>query len=78
MAHPKFADALAAAVAADLPPAELRQALRTKLAPWKIPERLLVLPEFPHTARGKTDRRHLAALLAAGQSPGLRSNGGVG
>ena len=78
MAHPKLADALAAAVAADLLPAELRQVLRTKLAPWKIPERLLVLPEFPHTARGKTDRRHLAALLAAGQSPALRSDGGVG
>jgi non-ribosomal peptide synthetase component E (peptide arylation enzyme) len=42
--------------------------LRTKLAPWKIPERLLVLPEFPYTARGKTDRRRIAALLAAGRA----------
>jgi acyl-CoA synthetase (AMP-forming)/AMP-acid ligase II len=67
MAHPKLADALAAAVAADLSPAELRQALRARLAPWKIPERLLVLPEFPHTARGKTDRRKIEAQLTAGR-----------
>jgi acyl-coenzyme A synthetase/AMP-(fatty) acid ligase len=67
MAHPTLADALAAAVAADLSPTDLRQALRGSLAPWKIPERLLVLPEFPHTARGKTDRRKIEALLAAGR-----------
>jgi len=67
MAHPQLADALAAAVAADLPPAELRKALRMKMALWKIPERLLVLPELPHTARGKTDRRRIAALLATGR-----------
>ena len=65
LAHPELPDALAAAVATDLAPADVRQALRAKLAPWKIPERLLVLPEFPHTARGKTDRRRIEALLAA-------------
>ena len=65
MAHPTLADALAAAVATNLAPAALRQALRATLAPWKIPERLLVLPEFPHTSRGKTDRRRIEALLAA-------------
>jgi non-ribosomal peptide synthetase component E (peptide arylation enzyme) len=42
--------------------------LRATLAPWKIPERLLVLSEFPHTTRGKTDRRRIEALLAAPHS----------
>jgi acyl-CoA synthetase (AMP-forming)/AMP-acid ligase II len=65
--HPERADALAAAVLADLPPNELRQALRARLAPWKIPGRLLVLREFPQTARGKTDRRRIEALLRGGQ-----------
>jgi acyl-coenzyme A synthetase/AMP-(fatty) acid ligase len=68
MAHPALADALAAAVATDLSPAVVRQALRATLAPWKIPKRLLALPEFPHTARGKTDRRRIEALLAASGS----------
>jgi acyl-coenzyme A synthetase/AMP-(fatty) acid ligase len=63
MEHPQRADALAAAVATGLPAAELRQALRTRLSPWKIPERLLTMSEFPHTARGKTDRRQIEALL---------------
>jgi acyl-coenzyme A synthetase/AMP-(fatty) acid ligase len=66
IAHPARADALAAAVAAELTPAELRRQLGARLAAWKIPERLLVLPEFPHTVRGKIDRRRLEALLSAG------------
>lgn len=64
MAHPQRADALAAALATDLPLAAIRPALRAILAPWKIPERLLVLPEFPQTSRGKTDRRAVEAMLA--------------
>jgi acyl-CoA synthetase (AMP-forming)/AMP-acid ligase II len=61
-----------AGVAADLTPADLRQALRERLAPWKIPERLLVLPAFPQTLRGKTDRRRIGVLLA---SPGTLNSG---
>lgn len=72
VAHPTFADALAAAVAADLSPAQLRNALRAKLAPWKVPERLLVVPELPQTVRGKTDRRQIEALLAASPQGGRR------
>jgi long-chain acyl-CoA synthetase len=68
IAHPQRADALAAAVVTGLSTAELRQTLRTRLSPWKIPERLLILPEFPHTARGKTDRRQIEALLKSGAS----------
>jgi acyl-CoA synthetase (AMP-forming)/AMP-acid ligase II len=45
-------------------PSALRAALGPRLAAWKIPARILVLKEFPVTARGKTDRRRLTALLA--------------
>ncbi|MGH8018027.1 MAG: class I adenylate-forming enzyme family protein [Opitutaceae bacterium] len=63
--HPQKPDALAAAVVGELSAVELRRMLRAALAPWKIPERLLVLPEFPTTARGKVDQRRLRALLEA-------------
>ncbi len=62
--HADRADALAAVVATDRPPAELRVALRDQLASWKIPKRLVALPAFPLTVRGKTDTRRLSALLA--------------
>ncbi|MDE3084495.1 MAG: long-chain fatty acid--CoA ligase [Verrucomicrobiota bacterium] len=62
--HPAKADELAAAVATDLPSAELRSQLRERLAAWKIPRRLIVLPTFPLTARGKTDTRALRELIA--------------
>lgn len=58
------ADAMAVAVCTDLPAGELKAELRTRLAPWKVPDRWLVLPEFPSTARGKPDTRHLRELLA--------------
>ncbi len=69
MAHPQLPDALAAAAVTGLSAAEVRQALRVKLAPWKIPERLLVMPEFPHTARGKPDRRQIEVLLRGKMDP---------
>lgn len=68
IAHPGRADALAAAVAAELAPAELRRRLGEHLAAWKIPERLVVMAELPHTARGKIDRRRIAGMLA-GDAP---------
>ena len=66
MAHPTKADALAAAVVADRTAAELRAELLKRIAPWKVPDRLLVLDEFPTTARGKLDLRRLRSLVAAG------------
>ncbi|HWA88325.1 MAG TPA: fatty acid--CoA ligase family protein [Opitutus sp.] len=63
-AHPGRPDALAAVVASVLPGAEIRDALRPRLAAWKIPRKWIVLPEFPLTSRGKPDTRRLAALLA--------------
>ncbi|HTQ29924.1 MAG TPA: class I adenylate-forming enzyme family protein [Opitutaceae bacterium] len=62
--HPARPDALAAAVAGTgLAPEAILVALRERLAAWKIPRQLRVLPEFPLTARGKTDARRLRALL---------------
>ena len=63
-AHPSRADALAAAVATELTVGELRVELGRRVAAWKIPERWVVLGEFPITARGKTDTRRLKTLLA--------------
>lgn len=64
MIHPSRTDALAAAVASDMESNALRRELRTRTALWKIPERLLVLPELPRNSRGKIDRRKLEKLLA--------------
>jgi len=62
-ADPARGETLAAVVAGSLAAGAIRLALRERLAPWKIPRRLHVLPEFPLTARGKTDVRRLHALL---------------
>lgn len=59
------AESLAAAVATELDAEALRAVLREKLAPWKIPKKIVVLPVFPLTARGKTDTARLRALLGA-------------
>ena len=53
------------APAPSLTPEAVRAALRMRIAGWKVPARVLVLAEFPHTERGKTDTRRLRALLAA-------------
>jgi len=63
MIHPTRPDAIAAVVAGDSDAASLRQSLRARTALWKIPERLLVLPELPRNARGKVDRRKLEKLI---------------
>ena len=63
MAHAGRAEALAAVVASGLSAASLRESLRGQLADWKIPKKLVVVAEFPTTARGKPDTRQLVALL---------------
>ncbi|HUG11895.1 MAG TPA: class I adenylate-forming enzyme family protein [Opitutaceae bacterium] len=55
---------LAAVVATDRPPAELRGELLADTAAWKIPRRLIVVAGLPMNARGKTDTRALKALIA--------------
>jgi acyl-CoA synthetase (AMP-forming)/AMP-acid ligase II len=63
--HPERADALAAVVATDRSPAELREGLRERLASWKIPKKIVALPTFPLTARGKPDTQRLRELIAS-------------
>lgn len=63
LAHPQRPDALMAAVASDRRGAELRTELAARLAPWKIPARILALPDLPVTERGKTDRTAVAEQL---------------
>jgi acyl-coenzyme A synthetase/AMP-(fatty) acid ligase len=62
--HAGRADALAAAVATEQSADGLRASLRERLASWKIPKKIVVLPAFPVTARGKTDSRQLRELLS--------------
>ncbi len=61
--HPRKPDAVAAAVVSDQAAGEIRAALGARVASWKIPDRLLALPDFPMTARGKLDTRALRSLL---------------
>lgn len=63
-AHPERVDALAIVVAGEADVAGLKAGLRAKLAPWKVPERWVMVREFPLTARGKTDTRALRARIA--------------
>lgn len=63
MPHRDRAESLAAAVATDQAADAVRAALRERLAPWKIPRKLLVLSAFPLTARGKTDTAKLVSLV---------------
>ena len=61
--HAERSDTLVAAVVAQHAPLTWRELLRERIASWKIPRRLVVLPEFPLTARGKTDLRRLRERL---------------
>jgi acyl-coenzyme A synthetase/AMP-(fatty) acid ligase len=62
-AHAERADALAAAVSTDQAVDVIRAGLREHLASWKIPKKIVTLPAFPLTARGKTDTARLRDLL---------------
>mgnify|MGYP001546724937 CR=1 FL=1 len=64
--HPERADALAAVIATDISASIIRDALRERLASWKIPRKWIVLPNFPLTSRGKPDLRKVRELLARG------------
>jgi len=61
--HPDDPEQLAAVLATTLAPLPLRALLRQHLAPWKIPRRLVAVPVFPLTPRGKPDASALRALL---------------
>lgn len=70
IAHPERHDALAALAATEESPAVIRAALARRLAAWKIPERIIPVPELPTTARGKLDR---AAVRALARGAGSRT-----
>lgn len=53
---------LGAVVATNRTASELRAALLTDTAAWKVPKKLLVVPALPCTARGKADTRALQSL----------------
>jgi len=55
--------ALAAVVATERTPAELRQALAPSTAAWLIPKKLIVVVALPVTARGKADARALRGMV---------------
>jgi len=66
-AHPARPDALAAVVASDAAPSSVTQwraQLAQHMASWKIPDKIHIVPAFPATQRGKTDRAALARMLA--------------
>jgi acyl-CoA synthetase (AMP-forming)/AMP-acid ligase II len=61
--HPERPEELACVLATDLPPLAARALVHRSLAAWKIPKRLVVLKDFPLTARGKIDTKALRDTL---------------
>lgn len=61
--HPQNPEELAVVLATSLDTAAARNLLRREFAAWKIPRRLVLVADFPLTARGKPDTRALNALL---------------
>lgn len=58
-ASPGPSPQLGAAVVSSRSAADLRAELQRGTAPWRIPKRLVVMPSFPLTPRGKIDTRAL-------------------
>jgi acyl-CoA synthetase (AMP-forming)/AMP-acid ligase II len=50
----------------DISDGQLIEYVRSKLSSYKVPKRILILPELPHTSTGKTDQQRLAQLLLEG------------
>lgn len=64
--HPRREDSLVAVVASDRRVMDLRREMSGIAASWKIPERIIVLNEFPLTSRGKADTRKLRDIIDRG------------
>ncbi|MDB6168047.1 MAG: hypothetical protein JWM88_911 [Verrucomicrobia bacterium] len=67
--HPDRADSLAAAVATTLSVTELRERLRVRLAPWKVPRKFVTMESFPVSPRGKVDARKIREMLGQPAAP---------
>jgi long-chain acyl-CoA synthetase len=65
---------------ADLTLASLRAGLADRLAPTKVPRRLVLVDSFPRQVTGKVRRAHLRDLLETAEMPGVISDqsGGAG
>jgi acyl-CoA synthetase (AMP-forming)/AMP-acid ligase II/thioesterase domain-containing protein/acyl carrier protein len=67
--HPRLGEDVAAAVVlkrgAKATPTQLREFLRTQLAAFKVPRRILVLNQLPKGSNGKVQRGRLSAVAAA-------------
>jgi acyl-CoA synthetase (AMP-forming)/AMP-acid ligase II len=63
----KYGEEVGAAVALrdEVAPAALLDHCRERLAPFKVPVRIYILPEIPRTATGKLQRRRIAERLLA-------------
>ncbi|OZA10520.1 MAG: hypothetical protein B7Y02_10470 [Rhodobacterales bacterium 17-64-5] len=68
--HPKLGEDVAAAVVlapgSDATPETIRSFAAERLAPFKVPRKIVVLDEVPKGATGKIQRIGLAALLGIG------------
>jgi malonyl-CoA/methylmalonyl-CoA synthetase len=66
--HPDFGEAVVACVVPTaggvLEEAALREALRARLAAFKIPKRVLVMAELPRNAMGKVQKAELRKVYA--------------
>jgi acyl-CoA synthetase (AMP-forming)/AMP-acid ligase II/acyl carrier protein len=72
--HPRLGEDVAAAVVlrdgASVMPTELQQSVSKRLADFKVPRRLLVIPEIPLGSTGKVQRLGLAERLGLTGRPG--------
>ncbi len=66
LADEEWGEVVAAALVAPSPPSEdeLLRYLAARLAPYKRPRRLAILPQLPRSVAGKVDRRRAAELAA--------------
>lgn len=71
LAHPVLGQSIAAAVVSRAPTteAELRGELRTRLAEYKIPHKIVLVDRLAQTPAGKLDKRTIAEQLANADAP---------
>lgn len=62
--HPDFGEAVVACVVGQVEEDTVRAALRERLAAFKIPKRVLVMPDLPRNAMGKVQKAELRRVYA--------------
>ena len=75
MPHPRLGEEVAAAVVlrpgATVTAAELRVFVGERLAPYKVPRRVVVVDELPEGATGKLERRACRRTFGLGRQPAV-------